>query len=409
MEIVIVGAALTGANAAAALRKNGFDGRIVLLGEEMERPYERPPLSKETLRGEEPHRPLYVHGPTFYEDNGIDFRPGTVVTSLDLNAQELRIADGSIVPWDRLLLATGGTAHRLPVPGGDLEGVVTLLTLADALALRQAAAEARRIVVVGGGWIGAEVAASLRQMDYAVTLVTPTGLPLERVLGPEVAAVYRDLHLAHGVALRPNERVVGFAAAHGAKHVEAVLTADGTRIPADLVVLGVGSEPRSELAAAAGLAIADGGIAVDEQLQTEAPGVFAAGDVAAALHPVLRTRLRVEHWDNARRQGRLAAANMLGGEKAYSVIPYFYSDQFDLSMEYAGHVTEWDRVVFRGDPATRSFLAFWLRGDIVVAGMNANVDGIHPLIGRLVATRLPIDVARLSDPAVPLEDLLPPV
>ena len=398
---VIVGASLAGASAAGQLRKDGFDGRVVLVGEEPDRPYERPALSKAYLRGTAERPTLDVHRPTFYSDNAIELRTSTRVTAVEPRSLEVVLQDGHRLRYDRLLLATGATPRRLEIPGGDLAGVHYLRTVGDAEAIREAAARAHRVVVIGGGWIGAEVAASLRQLGLPVALVAPGSVPLERVLGIEVGTVYHDLHAEHGVELVMHQRVTAF---RGRAAVEAVETADGTRIASDLVVVGVGARPRTELATGAGLDV-DDGILVDEYLESGVLGIFAAGDVAGAWHPRLGSRLRVEHWDNAKRQGRAAARNMLGNAEPYARIPYFYSDQYELSMEYAGVAPGWDRVVFRGDPASRSFLAFWLRDGRVVAGMNANVWQVNDAIAALVGSREKVAVERLVDPAVPLDDL----
>jgi 3-phenylpropionate/trans-cinnamate dioxygenase ferredoxin reductase component len=397
---VIIGASLTGASAAAQLRKKGFDGRIVLVGEERERPYERPDLSKAYLRGSAERDGLDVHGPAFYDEQAIELRTSARASSLETQSREVVLDDGERIRFDRLLLATGATPRLLEVPGSDLDGVLYLRTVADADTIRERAAGAQRAIVIGGGWIGAEVAASLRQLGLPVALVAPDSAPLERVLGPQVAAVYRDVHADHGVELVMNQRASAFL---GRKTVEAVLTADGTRVEGDLVIVGVGARPRTDLAAAAGLEVGDG-IDVDEHLETSVPGIFAAGDVAAAWHPLLEARIRVEHWDNAKRQGRAAAQNMLGDAEPYVRIPYFYSDQYDLSMEYAGHAPTFDEVIFRGDPASGAFISFWLRGGRVVAGMNVNVPKVNDAIAALVRGGRTAIVARLADPTVPLDD-----
>ena len=399
--IAIVGASLAGATAAGELRKRGFDGRIVLLGEEAELPYERPALSKAYLRGTTERTQLHVHPATFYAENTIEVRTSTRATAIDHKDRTVVLHDGSRLRYDRLLLATGSSARRLTIPGADLAGVHYLRTADDADAIQEAAAFARRVVVIGGGWIGAEVAASLRQLGLDVTIVSPGAVPLERVLGPEVGAIYRAVHVEHGVEMVMQQRV---AACVGRGAVEAVETADGTRINGDLVVVGIGADPRIQLAAEAGLDVGDG-IVVDQNLATSAPGIFAAGDVAAAWHPLLDARIRVEHWDNAKRQGRAAARNMLGMAEPYMRIPYFYSDQFELSMEYAGYAPAWDQVVFRGEPAGRAFIAFWLLDGRVVAGMNANVWQVNDAISALVASKQKVDARRLVDPAVSLEDL----
>jgi 3-phenylpropionate/trans-cinnamate dioxygenase ferredoxin reductase subunit len=396
---VIVGASLAGASAAAALRARGFDGRIVLIGEELGLPYERPELSKKYLRGEV-DTPVIVRDEAFYADSGIDLLTGRRVTDVDLDARQVRTTAGP-VRYDRLLLATGAAPRPIGVPGAHLAGVHSLRTVDDADSIRAAAGEAGSAVVVGSGWIGSEVAASLRQLGLEVTVVSPSQVPLEHVLGPEVGAVYRDAHERHGVRFVTGTRVRRI---HGSDRVTAVETDDGRRIPADLVVIGVGVDPRTELAIAAGLQVRNG-IIVGANLETTTAGVFAAGDVANAWHPRYGRHLRVEHWDNAKRQGRAVAASMLGQPTTYDRIPYFYSDQYDLGMEYTGHATTWDEVAFRGDPETRTFIAFWLAGGRVVAGMNMNVWDVAPAIERLVRSGTRVDRERLVDPGAPLEEL----
>ena len=396
---VIVGASLAGASAAAALRKEGFDGRIVLIGEERERPYERPELSKAYLRGEA-GKDLHVHPEGFYEEHGVELVTGRSVDELDVTQRKVRLGNDEI-GFDRLLLATGAKPRRLAVPGSDLDGIVTLRTMDDANGIRTRAEAAEAIAVVGGGWIGSEVAASLRQLGHHMTMVVPTRNPLEHVLGPELGGMYRRAHEEHGVTIVAGTTVTGF---EGRDRVAAVRTADGRAIPADLVVVGIGATPRVELAEHAGLAV-DNGILVDERLETSVAGIFAAGDVANAMHPHYGRRLRIEHWDNAKRQGRLAAANMLGQAKPYARIPYFYSDQYDIGMEYTGLASADDQVVVRGDREGREFIAFWLREGHVMAGMNVNVWDVAPVIEQLVATGARVDTKQLSDPRRPLTEL----
>ena len=396
---VIVGASLAGASAAAALRKEGFDGRIVLIGEESERPYERPELSKTYLRGEA-KKDLHVHDADFYADNGIELLTGRRVDRIDAERREVRIGDERVA-FDRLLLATGATPRRPDLPGGDREGIETLRTMVDADRIREKAKEAEAIVVVGGGWIGSEVAASLRELGRQVTLILSGRNPLEHVLGSELGAMYGRAHEEHGVKLITGTTVTGF---DGRSHVTAVRTDGGGNVPVDLVVVGIGAEPRVELAKRAGLAV-DNGVLVDERLETSVPGIFAAGDVANATHPSYGRRLRIEHWDNAKRQGRIAAANMLGQAKPYERIPYFYSDQYDIGMEYTGRARPEDLIVFRGDRESREFVAFWLRADRVVAGMNVNVWDVAPAIERLITSHVAVDVRRLTDDRRPLEEL----
>ena len=400
--VVIVGAGLAGAKAAEALRKDGFEGRVLLFGSEAHRPYLRPPLSKEYLRGEDDLDKVFVHPEAWYAEQRVELEPSTSVAAIDPGRRAVVLDGGRRVAFDRLLIATGSEPRRLDVPGGDLGGIRYLRTLDDADGLRVAAGEASRVVVVGGGWIGAEVAASIRMLGHEVALVADTAVPLERVLGAEVGAIYRDTHVANGVRLVANQRVVAFHGRGGA--VEAAETTDGTRIDADLVVVGIGAAPRTALAEAAGIAVGNG-ILVNDRLETSAEGIFAAGDVASAEHPVFGARLRVAHWDNARRQGRTAARNMLGHDEAYARIPYVYSDQFELSMEYAGYAPAFDRVVFRGAPAAGKFIAFWLLDGRVVAGMNVNTWKVNEAISALVASGRLVNAAALADPGVSLESL----
>jgi 3-phenylpropionate/trans-cinnamate dioxygenase ferredoxin reductase subunit len=398
---VIIGASLAGAKAAEALRQEGFDGRVVLVGEEPERPYQRPPLSKERLRGEGDPEEVYVHPEAYYAANDVDLRLSTRVTALHLDEHRVATAGGESIGFDRLLLATGSAPRRLSIPGADLSGVHYLRTLADAEDLRWDLIGAGRLAVIGAGWIGCEVAASARQLGLEVVMIDPLATPLERVLGPEVGAVYRDLHAAHGVELRLGAAVEALV---GDGRVEGVRTGGGEVLPCDAVVAGIGAVPRTELAAAAGLAV-DNGIVVDQYLAAGAPGVYAAGDVAAAWHPLFDRPVRVEHWANALHQGRVAALNMLGRPTVYDRVPYFYSDQYELGMEYAGLAHDWDRVVFRGDPASGAFVAFWLRDDRVLAGMNANLWDENPAIQDLVRSGRPVDVDRLTDQDLPLTQL----
>jgi 3-phenylpropionate/trans-cinnamate dioxygenase ferredoxin reductase component len=394
----IVGASLAGAKAAETLRAEGFDGRVLLVGSETERPYERPPLSKEYLRGEAEREKIYVHDEGFYAEHEIDLRLGRTAADLDVAARELTLDDGERVRYDSLLLATGAEPRRLDVPGADLDGVRYLRSVTNSDALRERFERARSVVVVGAGWIGCEVAAAARQHGLDVTLVEPLPVPLQRVLGDELGGFYRDVHAEHGVQVLTG---IGVEAFEGGDAVERVVLADGRRIDCELVVVGVGVRPRTQLAEQAGLAI-DDGILVDERLESSAPGVFAAGDVARARHPFYDADVRVEHWATALNQGPAAARSMLGGTEPYDRLPYFYSDQYDVGMEYTGWAQEWDRVVFRGDPASREFIAFWLRDDRVLAGMNVNVWDVTDSIERLIRDRAPVDVERLADAERPL-------
>ena len=398
---VIVGASLAGAKAAEALRDEGFDGRIVLIGSEAERPYERPPLSKDYLRGESERDKVYVHPESFYAERDIELQLGRTAVGLDTGTREVALDDGARVSYDRLLLATGSEPRRLSVPGAELDGVLYLRTVDDSDALRARLDAGGSLVVVGAGWIGCEVAASARQRGLEVTVLDPLEAPLERVLGRELGAFYRDVHTDHGVRMLMGTGVEAF---EGDGRVERVRASDGTLLDCDFVVVGVGVTPRTRLASEAGLAVRDG-VSVDAQLRTDADGVFAAGDVASAQHPFYGEPIRVEHWANALNQGPAAARNMLGQEVPYERLPYFFSDQYDVGMEYSGFARSWDRVVVRGDPASRELIAFWIAADRVVAGMNVNVWDVTDQLQRLIRARVPVEDGRLADPGVALEEL----
>ncbi len=387
-----------GRRVAATLRSEGFDGRVVLLGDEPELPYERPPLSKGYLTGDTARAQAYLHEQDFYAEQGIELRTGVAVTAVDRAAAEVVLDGGQRLPFDRLLLATGAAPRRLRVPGADLDGVCYLRDLADADALRERLGRGGRVVVVGAGWIGAEVAASARQQGLDVTVLDPLAVPLARVLGPEVGEFFRTLHAAHGVRLLMG---TGLRAFEGSGRVQRVLTTDGQRLDVDLVVVGVGVAPRTLLAEQAGLAV-DDGVVVDELLTSSDPRIFAAGDVARARHPFYGEHLRVEHWGVARDHGAAAARSMLGQGHPYGTLPYFFSDQYDVGLEYRGRASDTDRVVFRGDPASGEFLAFWLRDSRVLAGMNVNTWDVGDDIDTLIRSRAQVDPGRLADPRVPL-------
>jgi 3-phenylpropionate/trans-cinnamate dioxygenase ferredoxin reductase subunit len=400
----IVGASLAGAKAAEALRDDGFDGRIVLIGAEEDRPYERPELSKKYLRGEQDRDSLYVHDARYYEEQDIELRSGAMVTRLDPGARELELDGGDRIAFDSALITTGAEPRRLPVAGADLDGVLYLRTIADSDALRERLDRGSgKVVVVGAGWIGSEVAASSRQKGLDVTLLEMTEVPLERVLGPELGSFYRDVHVENGVEFLGGTGLDSF---EGDGRVERVVTNDGRKIDCDFAVVGVGVAPRTQLAEAAGLRV-DNGIVVDERLRASAPGIFAAGDVANTLHPLFERHLRVEHWANALNQGPAAGRSMLGNEAPYERVPYFFSDQYDVGMEYSGYATEWDEVLFRGDPAKREFIAFWMQGGRVLAGMNVNVWDVTQPIQQMIRSKEQVDASRLTDPDVPLEELAP--
>lgn len=398
---IIVGASLAGAKAAEELRERGFDGRVLLIGAESERPYERPPLTKDYLRGESARESTFVHEEGFYREYEISLMTDTIVTAVDPVAATVTLPDGSELGYDRLLLATGAEPRRLRVPGAELDGIHYLRTLADCDLLQDRLDGGGHVAVVGAGWIGSEFAASARQTGHAVTLIDPTALPNERIFGAEIGTFYRDLHARHGVDLVLGEGVESF---EGDGALGRVRTSSGRVIECDLAVVGIGVVPRTDLARDAGLVL-ENGILVDEALQTTAPGIFAAGDVASAWHPFYGGQVRVEHWSNALNQGPAAARAMLGETVRYDHIPYFFSDQYEVGMEYSGYAPEWDQVVFRGEQASGEFIAFWLRDGRVAAGMNVNVWDVNDQIRALIGSRQIVDVARLTDPDMPLDTL----
>jgi 3-phenylpropionate/trans-cinnamate dioxygenase ferredoxin reductase subunit len=393
---------LAGAKTAETLRSEGFSGQVVLVGEEAVRPYERPPLSKDYLRGEVGRDAAFVHSEDYYDTHQIELRLSTRVTSIEADQQEVVLDTGERLAYDVAVLAVGAQPRPITTPGADLEGIHYLRSVDDSDRLREAIRAARRVAVIGAGWIGSEVAASARQMGAEVAIVEIAELPLERVLGPELGNFYREVHVEHGVEMHLG---VGVESLRGTGRVEAVRLTDGTELTADMVVVGIGVAPRLGLAEAAGLTL-ENGVATDEFLASSAPGIYAVGDVAAAWHPILSRRIRLEHWSSALNQGPVAARNILGEATPYERIPYFYSDQYEVGMEYSGHATAWDQVVFRGDPASREFIAFWLEKGRVAAGMNVNVWDVADTIAALVAGRQPVDIGRLTDPGVELASLL---
>jgi 3-phenylpropionate/trans-cinnamate dioxygenase ferredoxin reductase component len=397
---VIVGGGLAGAKAAETLRAKGFGGRLVLIGEEPERPYERPPLSKDHLRGETTDVP-FVHEARFYEDQDIELLTSTRVTGLEPGLRELLLEGDRRLGYDKLLVATGSVPRRLDVPGAKLEGIHYLRTLADSAAIAGQFEAGRRLVVVGSGWIGAEIAASARQKGCEVTMLEMASLPLERVLGPEIGRVYLDLHRDNGVEFIPETTVERF---EGDGTVDHVVTRDGAVIETGFVVVGIGVAPRTGLVESAGLEV-DNGLNVNEGLESSVPGVYAAGDIANAWNPFYGRRVRIEHWANALNQGPAAAKAMLGLEVSYDEVPYFFSDQYDAGMEYSGYALEWDEVVFRGDVEGREFIAFWLKDERVIAGMNMNVWDVSDPIRELIRSRTVVDRGALADPDVPISEL----
>ena len=362
---VIVGGGLAGAKAAETLRTEGFEGRLALIGAEAELPYERPPLSKSYLAGESTLAEARVHDRSFYDEHDVELVAGAA-TTLDVPSREVGLADGTRIGYDRLLIATGAVPRRPPIDGADLDGVRVLRTVADADALREVIRRRGRLAVIGAGWIGSEVAATARSQGADVALIEHADTPLQHVLGPQLGAFFADLHRGHGVRMAMGATVTRIEAG------PRVVLADGSAIDADAIVLGVGVAPATALAQAAGLHVEDGVVA-DAQLRTSADGVFAAGDVASVFHPRYARHVRVEHWANAADQGAAAARSMLDRGEAYTKVPYFFSDQYDLGMEYFGLHARGDRLVVRGDLAEACFRAYWIGPDgTITAGMHAN-------------------------------------
>jgi 3-phenylpropionate/trans-cinnamate dioxygenase ferredoxin reductase subunit len=404
-RFVNVGGGLAAATAAEELRKRDAGAGIHLFAAESHNPYIRPPLSKEFMLGKDGRDSVFVHPKQWYRDNDIVLGTGERVASL--GDHTLTLEGGREVPFDRVLLATGAQPRRLDLPGADAEGIHYLRTLDDSEALMAAiGGGGKQVVVVGSGWIGLELAAAARGYGNAVTVVTPAAVPLAGPLGEELGTMFRELHEQNGVAFRLETQTTGFSADAG--RVTGVETSGG-HIPADVVIVGIGAAPDSALAEAAGLETGDG-ILTDEHLQTSAPDVFAAGDVANPYHPVSRQRIRNEHWANAIAGGKVAAASMTGVTGADAVlddIPYFYTDQFDLGMEYSGYgpLANGAEVVYRGDRPGRELIAFWLNGGRVVAGMNVNVWDVNDDVQALIRSEKKVDPARLADPAIPLAEV----
>jgi NADPH-dependent 2,4-dienoyl-CoA reductase/sulfur reductase-like enzyme len=367
-RIVIIGASLAGASAAIALRDQGYEGELAVIGEESQLPYERPPLSKAVLIGER-DEPDWVAEEATYADKDISLRLGTMATRID-RARKVVVASRTEYPYDKLLIATGSGSRRLDLPGADLEGLLTLRTLEESLGLRERFTEGARIVIVGAGWIGCEAAAAARLHGANVTVIEPRSQPLLGVVGEQIGATFAALHRDHGVDLRLGIGVTGFA---GDGVVSSVHIKGHASVPADMVLIAVGAAPNIALADVAGLKLADGGIAVDATLRSSDPDIYAAGDVAAHDHPRYPHRVRVEHWANAKDQGTHVARNLLGAEEPYVLRPFFFSDQYDLGCEYRGQADPTkDRLVVRGDLKSREFTAFWLRDGGVAAAMNVN-------------------------------------
>ncbi|MCI4009962.1 FAD-dependent oxidoreductase [Brevibacterium sp. ZH18] len=395
---VIIGAGIGGGTVVEALREAGYAASIALIGADPAAPYYRPDLSKKVmLEGSDPAESA-LRGEDWYAAHDVTTRFGTTVTALDAKNRTLTLDDGETVTYGQAILATGSTPRVLDVPGADLGNIHTLRDAGDAVAIRSQFGQGKKVVIIGGGWIGLEVAAAASTNGCDVTVVLHSTPPLRAALGDEIGEYFQDLHEKNGVEFRTNVETTGFT---GDKAVDTVQTSAGD-IPADLVVVGIGADPTIDLATAAGLTT-DNGVVVDENMRTSEQNIFAIGDIAAAQNTLLDERLRVEHWDNAVRQAEVAAATISGGAKEYDWQPYFYTDQFDLGMEYVGHGSGDDDVVIRGDKSSGEFLVFWTRGGTVTAAMNVNVwdcsDELRALVGKSVSA------ARLQDESVPVGEL----
>ncbi|MBF6331518.1 NAD(P)/FAD-dependent oxidoreductase [Nocardia transvalensis] len=401
-RFVIVGGGLAAAKLAEALRANDFAGTLTLISEEERLPYERPPLSKEHLLGKKALPDFTVHPGHWYRDHHVDVRLGCTVTSIDRASKTVALPDGSTLPYDKLALATGSRPRRLPVPGADADGVYMLRTIENSDALIDLFGSARRLAVVGAGWIGLEVAAAARIAGLEVSMFEVEQVPLQAALGTQMGDVFAQLHREHGVNLLCGAKVAEILTTEG--KATGVRLDDDTVFAADAVLVAVGARPNVELAADAGLEV-DGGVLVDESLATGDPDIVAVGDIANQQHPVLGRRIRVEHWATALNQPAAAALTMLGKPSTYDRLPYFFTDQYDLGMEYTGYVdpAQSATVVVRGDLNGREFVAFWLdSGNRVLAGMNVNVWDVTDRIKELILAGNPVDPQQLADTSIPL-------
>ena len=400
-RVVIVGGGLAAAKTAEALRDEGYAGSIVLFSAEPHVPYERPPLSKGFLKGEQSADETIVLPESWYAEHDVELRLGTEVTAVDADAHEVEAADGSRTAYDKLVLATGASPRRSDLPGADLDGVLYLRTLEDSERLREAFQQGRNVVLIGGGWIGLEAASAAREAGANVTVLEMTAQPLLGVLGPKLGQSFADFHREHGVDLRTGVTVAAIEPAADGRRAASVRLADGTTIPADIVLVGIGAVPNTQLATSAGLAL-DNGILVDAQGRSSNPDIFGVGDVANAETPALGQRVRVEHWANALDRPPSVAKGLLGKAGDFDKLPFFFSDQYDLGLEYSGRSGREDDLVVRGDLDGREYVAFWLDGDRVTAGMNVNVWDVQDDIQALIASHEPVDRDKLADPDVPL-------
>ncbi|MER8027079.1 NAD(P)/FAD-dependent oxidoreductase [Glutamicibacter protophormiae] len=405
-HLVIVGGGLAAAKSAEHLRLQGYTGPITIFAGEDHLPYERPTLSKDYLQGKSEFDQALVHPKPWYALNHVTVRQGTSVVAIDAVGKKLRTSAGATVDWDTMILATGSAPRRLPLPGTDADNVYSLRTVEDSTAIRGHFGPDQRLVLIGGGWIGLEVAAAARLAGTRVTILEGAAQPLLAVLGPEISPHFATLHTDHGVDLRCSVKITEVATRHG--KATAVRLADGEVVEADAVVIGIGVAPQIELARAAGLKT-ENGVLVDSTLQTSNPDIYAVGDIANHIHPVLERRVRVEHWATALNQPAAVAATITGQRTEYAELPYFFSDQYDLGMEYIGYAPagSYDRIIVRGDPSVREFMAFWVDArNRVLACMNVNIWDVMDDFKALILSRKGVDPAKLADPSVPLGELL---
>ena len=398
---VIVGASLAGASAATTLRQEGFDGEFMLIGAEPQWPYERPPLSKQYLRGDTPFDKTLVRPAIYYEQNRIETLLGLSVRRVTPSERTVELQTGRRIHYDRLLLATGVRNRRMSIPGLNLPGVLALRTVADCDALREEIRPGRRAAVIGMGFIGCEVAASLRQEGVEVVGVDPSPTPLFRVLGPQIGHVIARLHQEHGVETIFDESVATF---EGDGRVQRVVTNRGRRIECDFAVVGIGVDPEVEFLAGSGIKT-DDGVLVDEHCRSSVAQIYAAGDVANHHHPLLGRRVRVEHWQNAMQQGAAAARSMLGRLEAYDPVHWFWSDQYDVNLQYAGFAREWDQVVVRGKLEDPRFIAFYLNHGRIDAAVALNRSKDLRRAMPLIKARSVVDPNQLADEDVDLHNL----
>jgi 3-phenylpropionate/trans-cinnamate dioxygenase ferredoxin reductase component len=399
---VVVGSSLAGGTAAATLREEGFDGRVILIGEEPQAPYERPPLSKEYLRGEQPFEDALVRPRDFYASNDIDTLFGTRATRLNPVDKTIELSGSDRVRYHKVLIATGSRNRRLPIPGLDLEGVYGLRTVEDCDRIRGEIRPGRRAAVVGMGFIGSEIASSLRQLGVEVVVIEAGKVPLHRVLGEEVGRIMEHIHRDHGVDMIFEEQVSGF---QGCGRVERIVTQSGRRIECDFAVVGVGVEPVVDVVMGSGIEV-DNGLVVDEYCRTNAEGVFAAGDVTNHYHPIFKQRMRVEHWHNALNQGAAAARNMMGMGSVYDGIHWFWSDQYDYNLQYVGFHKDWNKLVVRGSLENRDFIAFYVKDGLIAAAIGMNRGRDIRRATALIKARAAVEMNQLRDDDVDLRKLV---